>query len=164
MRDRASPVQPQLCIYVTGEVLVTGSLFFLVGFLPCSVHWRASAQLKQHGYIVKYAVFPGLSSSSLKARRIPKLCFPLNATAIAGYCFHCFHFLMTIKSWLWVSGWLWASSFALLFMEVKGMWWKRKKEVYCSDETGWKLHSGLDYIPAQSLHFVLASSSNMLKG
>lgn len=128
MRDRGSPVQPQLCIYVTGEVLVTGSLFFLVGFLPCSVHWRASARLKQHGYIVKYAVFPGLSSSGLKARRIPNLCFPLNATAIAGYYFHCFHFLMTIKSWLWVSGWLWASSFALLFMEVKGMWWKRKKK------------------------------------
>lgn len=41
---------------------------------------------------------------------------------------------------------------------------RKKKKVYCSDETGWKLHNGLDYIPAQSPHFVLASSSNMFRG
>lgn len=163
MPDRGSPIKPQLCIYIMGEVLVTGSLFLCVGFLPHSVHWRAFAPLKQHGYIVKHAAFPGFSSSGLKIR-ISKACFPLNATALADYYFNCFHFLVTIKSWLWVSRWLWASSFAQLFMEVKGMWWKWKKEVYCSDETGWKLHNRLDYIPAQSLHFVLANSSNMLRG
>jgi len=41
---------------------------------------------------------------------------------------------------------------------------KRKKKVYCSDETGWKLHNGLDHIPAQSPHFVLASSSKVFRG
>lgn len=128
MPDRGWPAQLQLCIYMMGEVLVTGTLFFCVVFLPCSVYWRIFAQLKQHGYLVKHAVFPGFSSSGRKARRISKLCFPLNTTAIADYYFCCFHFLMTIKSWLWVSGWLWANSFALLFMEVKGMWWKRKKK------------------------------------
>lgn len=100
MPDRGSPVQPQLCIYMTGEVLGTGYLFFYVGFLPHAVHWRTFAQLKQHGYIVKCAVFHGLGSSSLKARRISKLCLPLNARPLADYCFYCFHFLMTIKSWL----------------------------------------------------------------
>lgn len=129
MPDRESPVQPQLCIYTTGEVLVTGYFFFHVGFLPHSVNWRTFAQLKQHGYIVKHAVCHGLGSSTLKARRISKLYFPLNATALAGYYFYCFQFLVTIKSWLGVSGWLWASSFALLFMEVKGMSWKGKKNL-----------------------------------
>ena len=144
--------------------LVTGSHFFPVGLRPRSVHWRNFAQLKQHGYVVKHAVVPGLDSSGLKTRRISKFCLPLNATATADYDFYCFHFLMTVKSWLWVSGWLWASSFALLFMEVKGVWRKGKKKVYWSDETGWKLHNGLDYIPAQSPRFVLASSLNMFRG
>lgn len=146
-----------------GEVLVTGSLFFRVGFLPHSVRWKAFAQLKQHGYILKHAVFPGFSSSGLKARRTAKLCFPLNSTAISDYFFYCFYFLMTIKSWLWVGG-CGQAALSCYLWKWKACDENEKKEVYCSDETGWTLHNGLDYIPAQSLHFVLASSSNMLKG
>lgn len=121
MPNGGLPVQPQLYAYMMVLVLVTGSHFFPVGLLPRSMHWRNFAQLKKHGYIVKHAVVHGLDSSGLKTRRNSKFCLPLNATAIADYSFYYFHFLTTVKSWLWVSGWLWVSSFALLFMEVKGM-------------------------------------------
>lgn len=102
MPNRGSPVQLQLCVYMMVLVLVTGSHSFPVGLLPRSVHRGNFAQLKQHGYVVKHAVVHGLDSRGLKPR-IFTFCLSLNATAIAGYNFYCFHFLMTVKSWLWVA-------------------------------------------------------------
>lgn len=128
MPNGGSLVRPQLYFYVTVLVLVIGSHFFPVELLPRSVHWKNFAQLKHHGYVVKHAVVPMLDSSGWRTRRISKFCLPLNATAVADCNFYCFHFLMTVKSWLWVSGRLWASSFALLFMEVKGMWRKGREK------------------------------------
>lgn len=85
------------------------------------MHWRNFAELKQHGYVVKHAVVHRFDPSGLETKRISKFCLSLKATAVADYSSYSVHFLMTVNSWLCVSGWLWASSFALLFMEVKGV-------------------------------------------
>lgn len=110
-------------------VLLTGPHFFPVWLMPPSMHWRNFAELKHHDYVVKHAVVHRLDPSGLETKRISKFCLPLKATALADCSFYSFHFLMTVKSWLWVSGWLWASSFVMLFMEVKGMWWRGKKKM-----------------------------------